>query len=299
MNPDREPFDPTLDALLHKHSDEMPSPDIDAAILAAAHRAVQSAPRAADKAGEATRPWRWWMPLAAAATIGAITIGVFQLMPKESEPTASVVSDTPSSAAGVSAPNIAPPPAASMNKDKAEAPRAQTEAPRVQTQAPRAQIEASRAKGHADRVAPTQTPKPNNESVAAPEPFPARERDAAAAREFGGAAPSRVESESSSESAGQDNAAGALERRDVPRAAAPAVSKQIAAADAQVASPEQWIARIRAMLNERKTDEAARELTAFRAVYPDADARLPTELQAWAATVKTGLTGSPPPMPDK
>jgi hypothetical protein len=77
------------------------------------------------------------------------------------------------------------------------------------------------------------------------------------------------------------------------------VSKPIAAADAQVASPEQWIARIRAMLNERKTDEAARELTAFRAVYPDADARLPTELQAWAATVKTGLTGSPPPMPDK
>ena len=45
MNPDRDPFDPTLDALLRADSAEEPSPDVDSAILAAAHRAVQSAPR--------------------------------------------------------------------------------------------------------------------------------------------------------------------------------------------------------------------------------------------------------------
>ena len=250
MNPEREPFDPTLDALLRKHSDEMPSSDIDAAILAAAHRAVQSAPRAAEKAAEATSPWRWWMPLAAAATIGAITIGVFQLMPKKPEPTtATVVSDTPSSAVAVPAPNIPPPPAASMNKDKAEAPRAQAEAPR--------------AKVHADRAAPAQAPKRNNERAAAPEPFPARERDALE----------------------QGASAGAVARQEAPQAAAPALSKQMAA-DAQVASPEQWIARIRALLGDGKSEDAARELIAFRAAYPDADARLPAELHAWAATVK-------------
>ena len=272
MNADREPFDPTLDALLRKHSDEMPSSDIDAAILAAAHRAVQSAPRATDKAAEATSPWRWWMPLAAAATIGAITIGVFQLMPKEPEPTTTVVSDTPSSAVAVPAPNIPPPPAASMNKDKAEAPRAQAEAPR--------------AKVRADRAVPAQAPKSNNERAAAPEPFPARERDAAA-RESVGSAPNRVEAESKTQTAEQDNAAGTLTRREAPRAAAPAIAKQSAAsADAQVASPEQWIARIRALLADGKSEDAARELIAFRAAYPDADARLPAELRAWAATVK-------------
>ena len=273
MNPEREPFDPTLDALLRKHSDEMPSSDIDAAILAAAHRAVQSAPRAAEKAPEATSPWRWWMPLAAAATIGAITIGVFQLMPKEPEPTtATVVSDTPSSAVAVPAPNIPPPPAASINKDKAEAPRAQAEAPR--------------AKVRADRAAPAQAPKSNNERAAAPEPFPARERDAAA-RDSVGSATNRVEAESKTQTAEQDNAAGTLTRREAPRARAPAVAKQSAAsADPQVASPEQWIARIRALLADGKSEDAARELIAFRAAYPDADARLPAELHVWAATVK-------------
>ena len=266
MNPEREPFDPTLDALLRKHSDEMPSSDIDAAILAAAHRAVQSAPRAAEKAAEATSPWRWWMPLAAAATIGAIAIGVFQLMPEEPEPTtATVVSDTPSSAVAVPAPNIPPPPAASMNKDKAEAPR---------------------GKVRADRAAPAQAPKSNNERAAAPEPFPARERDAGV-RESVGSAANRVEAESKTQTAEQDNAAGALMRREAPRAPAPAIAKQSAAsADAQVASPEQWIARIRALLADGKSEDAARELIAFRAAYPDADARLPAELHVWAATVK-------------
>ena len=73
MIADGDPIDPKLEALLREHSTDAPSSDIDAAILAAAHRAVQSAPQSAvNRAAEATRPWRWWMPLAAAATIGAI-----------------------------------------------------------------------------------------------------------------------------------------------------------------------------------------------------------------------------------
>ena len=59
-----------------------------------------------------------------------------------------------------------------------------------------------------------------------------------------------------------------------------------AQADVHEQSAAEWIERIRALVTEGKTAEAAQELTAFRAAYVDADARLPGDLQAWAATVK-------------
>ena len=254
MIADGDPIDPKLGALLREHSTDAPSSDIDAAILAAAHRAVQSAPQSAvNRAAEATRPWRWWMPLAAAATIGAIAIGVLQVTPKESDSTATVVSDTPPAIR--SKPQQVQPtaPAASVGKDNGEAPRASREAPR--------------AKVRVDRPAPSPAPaqKMEAERAASAEPFPSRERDA-------------VE---------QANAAGAMARSEAPRATAPALAKQsVAAADAQATSPEQWIARIRALLADGKTQYAEQELIAFRAAYPDADARLPAELRAWAAAVK-------------
>ena len=77
----RSERDPALDDAWRAHSRETPPPALDAAILAAAHRAVASGPR--KLAPEATRPPRWWMPLAAAATIGAVAIGVLQLAPPE------------------------------------------------------------------------------------------------------------------------------------------------------------------------------------------------------------------------
>ena len=58
MNPDPGHVDPALDALLRAHSAETPPAEVDATILAAAHRAVRSAPRDAEKSVEATRPWR-------------------------------------------------------------------------------------------------------------------------------------------------------------------------------------------------------------------------------------------------
>ena len=261
MIAERNPIDPKLEALLREHSTDAPSSDIDAAILAAAHRAVQSAPQSAvNRAAEATRPWRWWMPLAAAATIGAIAIGVLQVTPKESDSTATVVSDTPPVIR--SKPEQVQPsaPAASVGKDNVEAPRPSSEAPRTPSEAPRAKV-------RVDRPPPSPAPaqKMEAERGASAEPFPSRERDA-------------VE---------QANAAGAMARSEAPRATAPALAKQsVAAADAQATSPEQWIARIRALLADGKTQYAEQELIAFRAAYPDADARLPAELRAWAATVK-------------
>jgi len=51
-------------------------------------------------------------------------------------------------------------------------------------------------------------------------------------------------------------------------------------------TPEAWIERIRSLHAQQRLDDAARELNAFREAYPDADARLPASLAAWAAGVK-------------
>ena len=85
MNPSDSPErDPPLERAWRAHSRETPSAELDRAILAAAHRAVGSGPQDASKAiAEATRPQRWWMPLAAAATIGVVAIGILQLTSPE------------------------------------------------------------------------------------------------------------------------------------------------------------------------------------------------------------------------
>lgn len=79
MSTDAPDRDPALDRAWREHSRETPPPDLDRAILAAAHRAVGSRPQAA----QATLPQRWWMPLAAAAAIGVVVVGIMQTMPQD------------------------------------------------------------------------------------------------------------------------------------------------------------------------------------------------------------------------
>jgi hypothetical protein len=55
---------------------------------------------------------------------------------------------------------------------------------------------------------------------------------------------------------------------------------------AQARDPDAWIARIRKLRDEGNTAEALRELREFRNLVPDADQRLPSDLLAWANTVK-------------
>lgn len=83
--------DDVVDRAWRDAMQDAPGASLDDAIRAAARRAVGAKPRA-EPVAEAREPWRWWMPLAAAATIGAVAIGVIQSLPHESiEPT--VVSD--------------------------------------------------------------------------------------------------------------------------------------------------------------------------------------------------------------
>ena len=85
--------DSELDALWRRHSRELPTPALDDAIRAAAHRAVHAKPSAA--LSRARAPWPAWATYAAAASIGAIAIGVWQLQSREADVMQGVVSDVP------------------------------------------------------------------------------------------------------------------------------------------------------------------------------------------------------------
>jgi hypothetical protein len=254
--------DPALDAAWRAHSAETPPADLDRAILAAAHRAAGSVPHPAIPA--ATRPWRWWMPLAAAATIGAIAIGVLQLSPPAHDATTAVVSDVPAMPGRAESP--APP------RRPAEAVAAPGEAKRSFEASPDAPSTASpmradppmpksavrgdeppmRSERGSQRMAP---------AAPTPRPFPAEVEPAA--RQPAAAAPSTPPPAMAGSAA---TARDTLEARDARE-------------------PHAWIARIRALHKAGDLEAASRELLAFRAAYRDADARLPADLRQWAATV--------------
>jgi hypothetical protein len=86
------------------------------------------------------------------------------------------------------------------------------------------------------------------------------------------------------ESTRRDAARGAAGAVD--RAAAPALAKSALKDERQAQRADEFIARIRRMRSEGKMEEAAQELAAFRAAFADADARLPSDLREWAASVK-------------
>src|SRR5277367_5671751 len=88
--------DPSLDAAWRRASREEPSPALDAAIRAAAASSVRG------------RNKHWWYPLAAAATVALLAVGIAQLTPPERiEPTASDMGATPSAQRGAGAPPAA------------------------------------------------------------------------------------------------------------------------------------------------------------------------------------------------
>ncbi len=110
--------DPELDALWRGHSGEEPPVALDDAIRAAAHRAVHAKPAAASPRVRA--PWPAWATLAAAASIGAIAIGVWQLQPHDLDESKVVTSDVPhrADARRETAKPAAPPPEVALDAAK-------------------------------------------------------------------------------------------------------------------------------------------------------------------------------------
>jgi resuscitation-promoting factor RpfA len=282
---ERDPSDPALDRLLRADPIASPPAELDAAILAAAHRAVVSTPREAGSA-EATRPWRWWAPLAAAAAIGAVAIGVLQLMPSERESAPAVVSDMPAATRpqpnAVPAPSPAPAPSLQPQPSVPKV-TAETQPPRSSTPVRRKASEPAAAPEPfpADRAPPSQAPpsRASAQESAPAAPPPARESaQKLASPPSPPAAP--MNAESARRDAGQ-SAAGALDR-----AAAPALAKSAIKDEMDARRADEFVARIRRLRSEGRSEEAARELAAFRAAFADADARLPPDLREWAASVK-------------
>ncbi len=357
--------DSDLHAHWQRHSRETPSPALDDAIRAAAHRAVRAKPAALS--ARARAPWPAWATFAAAASIGAIAIGVWQLQPRDVDDTQMVASDIPAR------PSASATDAKSASQARAEGRIAGAPAS-AETQSP-AQAIASAPRGKPvdretetpvtnaqDKVAPTfaaapsPTPRPAPEAVAgngapaerdqragpaaargamvdrkkeptvthapatradvaqapaAPSPFPAGGVTAESQREEVPAL-QKTQSAAAKPAAPALSANAASDAATAPPSAAPARSTEsssamkrsdanaeLAAAGAPTSSTaldkssptakdrsiDDAIGRIRRALAEHRDADAAAELTALRARFDDADARLPADLRAWAAQV--------------
>jgi len=300
MNDERDIRDAALEALLRAHSTESPPPAVDAAVLAAAHRAVDGEPRA--RPARATQPWRWWMPLAAAAAIGVVVIGIFPLAPTIVEPTPPAISDAPTAAA-------APP---SAGRQPIDAARPDAQGPVARVTSPGADrlsvkgddpVTRDRAATAAKAtVVPSRAePKVEREGVSASAPPPAEQQRRAKATGAIGAIPQAAPPPQAAASPQAPQATWAQpppQQGGAPAAAPPAraleaspradamkLNRQEVAA-VQPRTADEWIARIRTLRSEDRLPDAIRALADFRAAFDGADTLLPQDLRDWAKTVR-------------
>ena len=343
--------DDRFDAAWRHASREEPASALDDAIRAAARREVGARPQDVSTVREATRPERWWFPLAAAATIGAIAIGLLQLStPERLAPTDDrrVVSDIPAGAKELPAPTEArpAPPTAALAKE--QPPKTPVDKPKPDREAKQAKTPATPpGSAPAERrarqeplpfPAPTRDNAPLAEQAPAPAPAPKKTEAApespvvAQSLPAGRAAPAspvaqslpegRAAPESTSEAratmksrlaasapapspdasnaavagavapaAPRDEAAAApppvvaappmaAPQRAATKLAADRVDSVEARAKERAALPlADWISMMRRLRDERRFDELAKELAAFRSLHADANALLPQDLR--------------------
>ncbi|HEY1328856.1 MAG TPA: hypothetical protein VGI14_18095 [Casimicrobiaceae bacterium] len=306
MTDERDLHDPALDTAWRKHLREEPPEPLDRTVLAAAHRAVQSGPRAAD--APAPSRWRAWVPLAVAATLGAIAFGVVQLMPHEADDTNAVTSDMPvatlrKEAAPASEPGPPPAvtdqvqsaaPAASSPTASEEREAARKDTPKIAAKAERAREQEQRrqiaAAPEPQPFAPTERDKLDARAAQAPAP-------AASPAAPAPAAPAPAPPSSALSDATPPAAPGAAPARPllpeglarngiaVDRAAAVARAQSEPGKTATARTPDDFVREIERLRGEGRDADAALALSAFRAAFTDADSRLPESLRGWARTV--------------
>ena len=229
------------------------------------------------------------MPLAAAATIGAVALGILQTIPQQDSVTTPAVSDAPAPArerarVAPSAPPSTLPPSAPRDElqeaHRNQVPAAETApialpAPAVAPAKPVAKVTAPPAASATGNGAPTQSrtaaaTEVQRAATAAPQPFPAEKKAESAESDV------KDRARMTSKLAAAPEASGAV-----------ALGKTATRMDSATGiDVDAWIARIRKLHDEGRLADAAKELVAMRAAVSDADARLPRELRAWAATVK-------------
>ena len=275
--------DPRVDAAWRDLSREEPPASVDAAVLAAARREVGAKPQSTG-AREVPALRRHWWPLAAAATIAAIAVGVLQLTPSDRlvapAPDKTVVTDMPTTAAR-------PAPEKATTAPRAEAVKSGRGDNDALAGGATPRADAPRRPARADPA-----PSPGKRESAAgnahgmPEPFPAAPPQPAATSAPAGslaapAPPSRP-------------AAAAAQLPPEDAAARPAPLAKTAAGRATDSALDEartkdraplpvadWIALIRRLRDGGKSADAAKELAAFRAAYVDHEKLLPPDLRDW------------------
>ncbi|HEV8502019.1 MAG TPA: hypothetical protein VGR63_10585 [Casimicrobiaceae bacterium] len=270
--------DPELDALWRRHSREDPPAALDDAIRAAAHRAVHAKPTASPRARS---PWPAWTTLAAAASIGAIAVGVWQLQPREFDETKVVASDVPGRADArreALAPT-APPPQVALDAAAPRAPSTGRAAPLQQ------RGESTRDADAVARAAGKPSPFPGASGNVAPSP-----RDAARATQSAG---DRASTENTQPAmAAQAPAASDLKSMPAPPAAAAANGPESAS---RFAEPAARRADSPAATGAKVTTGAATSRFAEPAAKV-AGAQAPADATATASTAATRSAASPAPM---
>jgi len=286
--------DSRVDAAWRSASREEPSTVIDEAIRAAARRAVEARPRR-------SRDKHWWYPLAAAAMVAAIAVGLLQLTPPEEVAPVAVTGTIGSlkrDAEAVATPSASPafapatpgPTTPAPSRDSAPAPAGIA----VDRAAPgrgtlKKEIEQAAPVNNAGtpQSAPRSEPfpatsEPQSHAPPAP-PAPPREADAPPPPGTGTEMQNAPGAEQSLPSAARKDARapGAVPLTQ-GGAASPAQAQAFAPAKPKIAprGVDDWVKLIRDLRGEGRFDDAARELAAFRDAYGErADALLPADLR--------------------
>lgn len=272
--------DPELDALWRKHSAETPPPALDDAIRAAARRAVDAKPSPASPRARA--PWPTWASFAAAASIGVIAIGAWQLLPRDVDETQTVTSDVPARAA---APAMAP---RTSDETSSAASMGAFTAPKTPGQ-PTVAAESKVIAEHRATTTPKAAATPGEpqpmvrgaESDKARDAVDDSQPTAAKPAPFPGAT---ADSRQRMEAVAPLAAPLAKERND--GGAQSAATATVPSAQQESArNTREHIDSIRRALAEHREVDAAAMLAEMRAQYADADARLPADLRQWAAGI--------------
>jgi hypothetical protein len=257
--PSRELADPALSRLYRDAAEDVPSPSLDATILAAARAAV--APRA-----PANRPW--WQRLSLPVSVAATVLMTVML--------SLTMQHNPPEVADIAAPR--PAPASPAEKTKAEpteppaAAKAMREAPVPVLQPPAAPALHTEKKARPAAPAPQARDTPSSPALEAQVVSPAPTPLPAAKAEKGEVSESakkleRLDSEESRASA--DRAVPARGRAATEAAAPAAVVPSAGAAAPQAQRETAWLEEIRALRRQGQHEAAARRLVEFRKTYPD------------------------------
>jgi hypothetical protein len=241
-------------------SDEQPPLELDAAIVAAARKAVQDRDQATKTVPASARPrnrWMQWQPLAAAATVAGLAFILVQLLPRDRDVAPSIRME-----------ESTPGPATAEEKQSATAPA---------VAAPQAAAETTLGTAAFTPSAPEATAKATV-GATVETTAKASEMDATATAD-GAVALDAAE-------AGERKAVVPEMAGRAASAAAPAPALERSLGNAAPPGAADRAAGIAALYAAGDVTGAADALRAFRAADPDADTYLPDSLRGWARTVK-------------